>query len=119
MSVENQSTGKKELQNPIKSTKLCADDIGLNIEHRKDNRERSARKKERQKTREHETREKSLNIKKIKRISWKLCVQTKGAKPFLMLDEEHLCGFSWMGFHIKPCVYVPLMSVLMLNSYLL
>ena len=44
---------------------------------------------------------------------------TKGAKPFLMPDEEHLYGFFEMGFHVKYFVYVSLIFVFMLNAYLL
>ena len=45
-------------------------------------------------------------VNNIKRRVCKLSVRTKGAKPILMLDEDHLCGFSWIGFHVKPYVCV-------------
>ena len=47
-----------------------------------------------------------------------MSAQTKGAKIFLNPYEEHLCGFSWMGFHVKPYVSVYLISVFMSHAYL-
>ena len=38
---------------------------------------------------------------------------------FLMPDEECLCGFSQMGFHIKCCLNVYLMNMSMLNECML
>ena len=31
---------------------------------------------------------------------------TKGAKLILIPNEEHLCGFSRMGFHVISCLCV-------------
>ena len=57
--------------------------------------------------------------KNIKRRLCNLSAQKKGAKPFLMPDEEHLCGFSQMGFHINYCLYVSLINVFMSISCML
>ena len=39
----------------------------------------------------------------------------QGAISFLMPNEEHLCGFSQMGFHVKCCFYVSLIRVVCTN----
>ena len=65
--------------------------------------EQTARSRSRvdEKTREHENYESELkDISQYQSVSRRL----QGAISFLMHDEEHLGGFSQMGFHIISCV---------------
>ena len=64
-------------------------------------------------------RQEYMNGKNIKRRDYKMCPHTKGAKPFLMPDEENLCGFTWIGFHVFSYLCVFLMIVFMSNAYML
>ena len=52
-------------------------------------------------TREHEKYE--FELKYISQDQFVSCI-LQGAISFLMSDEEHLGGFSQMGFHVISCV---------------
>ena len=74
------------------------------------------RKLKRSKTREHERREFCIDCREDLEKSLQAECADERCHIFLMPDEEHLCGFSQMGFHVKCCLYVYLMNILVLNK---
>ena len=71
---------------------------------------------QRSKTKKHERREVCIDYREDKEQSLEAECADERCYIFLMPYEEHLCGFSHMGFHVKCCLYVYLMNMLMLNE---
>ena len=58
-------------------------------------------------------------VNNIWRRVCKVSAETKGAKLVLMLDEENLYGFFWMGFHDISCLFVSLIFMFVSNACIL